>query len=167
MIAELHSQISLRRRCYIILRDNTSRTHLREASARPFSQSQLANFLQTEVRDSIASTSSQHDLAAKPDIFLRSHSCEFVLAVQPNMKKCDITLRVHTRRTWSQITRVRDSARHIKQTNLASHRQVKLRDKSARTCSQIVVTEVTCKSEVKWPTPDIFIHYINIFYFCK
>ena len=167
MLVELHSQISLRRRCYIIPRDNTSRTHLREASARPFSQSPLANLLQTEVRDSIASTSSQHDLAAKPDIFLRSHSCEFVLAVQPNMKKCDITLRVHSRRSWSQITRVKDSARHIKQTNLASQGQIKLRNESASTFSQILVADVTCTSELQWPTPDIFIHYINIFYFCK
>ena len=167
MIAELHLQISLRRRCYIILRDNTSRTNLREASARPFSQLQLADLLQTEVQDSIASTTSQHHLAAKPDIFLRSHSCEFVLAMQPNQKKCDIMMRGHTRRTWSQITRVRDSARHIKQTNLASYCQVKLRDDSASTCSQILLADVIPTSELKWPTPDIFIHYINIFYFCN
>ena len=106
-------------------------------------------------------------LAAQPQKALLRHSCEFVLAVQPNQKKCDIMMRVHSRRTWSQRTRVSDSARHIKQTNLASHRQIKLRDESASTYSQILVADVTCTSELKLPTPDIFIHYINIFYFCN
>src|SRR5579862_5870772 len=56
MLADHNSQIPLRRPCYIILRDNTSRTRLREHFARPFSQSLLANLLQTDVRDSTAST---------------------------------------------------------------------------------------------------------------
>ena len=89
------------------------------------------------------------DLAAELDIFLRRQSCEFVLAIQPNQKKCDIMLRVLASRTWSQRTRVGDSARHIKQTNLASHRQNKLRDDSASTCSQILVADVTYTSELK------------------
>ena len=119
------------------------------------------------MRHCIAKTTSQTDLAAKPDIFLRCQSCEFILAVQPNHKKCDIMMQVHSHRTWSQRTRFSDSARHIKQTNLATYWQIKVRHETARTCSQILVTKAKSTSALNWPTPDLFLHYINIFYFCN
>ena len=183
-----YSQITFRLTCETALRVHTHRTPLvdspqkaplhhptRQHQQNKFARSFCETILAVVTRRSPPDWSARHHceniLAARPSSqtrhFLRSHSCEFVLAVQPNMKKCDITLRVPSRRTWSQITRVKDSARHIKQTNLASQGQIKLRDESASTFSQILVADVTCISELQWPTPDIFIHYINIFYFCK